>query len=111
MTARIIDRGRGPELEGTRITVYRIMDFLAYNDPPEVIARELNLTMEQVQVALDYIQAHRDEVEENYRIILERVNRPNPPWVEALRAKSPEELKRRILQRKRQDANHADSQG
>lgn len=108
MTAQIIDRGRGPELEGTRVTVYRIMDFLAYDDPPEAIARELDLTMEQVRVALDYIEAHRTEVEEVYRTILERVNRPNPPWVEALRAKSPEELKRRILQRRGQGAGHAD---
>ena len=27
MTARIINRGRGPEVEGTRVTVYRILDF------------------------------------------------------------------------------------
>jgi hypothetical protein len=27
MTARIIDRGRGPEIEGTRITVYDVMDY------------------------------------------------------------------------------------
>lgn len=107
MTARIIDRGRGPELEGTRITVYRIMDFLAYDDPPEVMAKELNLTMEQVRVALDYIQTHRTEVEKNYRIILERVNRPNPPWVEAMLAKTPEELRRRLAQ-KRQGIGHAD---
>lgn len=27
MTAKIIDRGRGPEIEGTRITVYDVMDY------------------------------------------------------------------------------------
>jgi uncharacterized protein (DUF433 family) len=99
MTARMIDRG--PEMEGTRFTVDRIMDFLAYDDPPEVIARELELTMDQARVALDYIEAHRAEVEASSRAILERVSRPNPPWVEAMLVKSPEELKRRILRRGR----------
>ena len=28
MGAKIIDRGRGPEIEGTRITVYDVMDYL-----------------------------------------------------------------------------------
>jgi len=28
MSAKIIDRGRGPEIEGTRITVYDVMDYL-----------------------------------------------------------------------------------
>jgi len=27
MSANIIDRGRGPEIEGTRIRVYRSIDF------------------------------------------------------------------------------------
>jgi Protein of unknown function (DUF433) len=28
MGAKTIDRGRGPEIEGTRITVYDVMDYL-----------------------------------------------------------------------------------
>jgi hypothetical protein len=28
MGAKIIDRNRGPEIEGTRITVYDVMDYL-----------------------------------------------------------------------------------
>ena len=28
MGAKIIDRGRGPEIEGTRITVYDVMDWV-----------------------------------------------------------------------------------
>ena len=28
MGAQIINRGRGPEIEGTRITVYDVMDYL-----------------------------------------------------------------------------------
>ncbi len=36
--ASIINRGRGPELAGTRITVYRIMDYLGDNYSPSAIA-------------------------------------------------------------------------
>ena len=58
MSAQIIDRGRGPEIEGTRVTVYRIMDFVRDNSPRERIASELRLSMEQVEVALAYIAEH-----------------------------------------------------
>src|SRR5436309_9036332 len=88
MAARIVDRGRGPELEGTRFTVYCIMDYVRAGDPPARIAEELDLTEEQVQEAIAYINAHRDEVEPAYEAILKRVNQPNPDWVEADSAKT-----------------------
>ena len=58
MAARIIDRGRGPELAETHVTIYRIMDFLREGSSAECIAAEQHLTEEQVCVALDYIAAH-----------------------------------------------------
>jgi uncharacterized protein (DUF433 family) len=108
MSARIIDRGRGPELEGTRVTIYRVMDFVRDGSSPAEIARELELTSEQVSLALDYIMAHRDEVEAEYEQILRRVRGPNPEWVEARLAKTPDELKRRLEQRRRVTTGHAD---
>jgi hypothetical protein len=69
--------------------------------PPEEIARELELTGEQVSMALHYIAAHRDEVEAAYEQILRRVSGPNPEWVEARLAKTPDELKKRLEQRRR----------
>ena len=110
MAETIHDRGRGPEIVGTRITVYRIMDFVRDNSPPEEIASELRISLAQVQVALDYIGAHREEVEAEYERILARP-RKNPEWVTALMAKSPEELKERILARAAQDAVNADHAG
>lgn len=38
----IVDRGRGPEIAGTRITAYTIMDFLKSDDPRPEIAGELS---------------------------------------------------------------------
>ena len=108
MSARIIDRGRGPELQGTRVTVYRILDYVREGSTPERMAAELDLTDEQVKAALDFIAANRAEADEEYEKILRRVRQPNPDWVEAGLAKSPEELKRRIAACRRQDLAHAD---
>jgi uncharacterized protein (DUF433 family) len=96
MSARIIDRGRGPEIQGTRVTVYRIMDFLRAGSPPERIAIELDLAADQVQAVLEYIDSHRGEVEAAYNEILERARRPNPEWVEAKLSKTPEGLRARL---------------
>ena len=92
----IIDRGRGPEVEGTRVTVYLVMDYLRAGDPPARIAAELALSEEQVQEAIAYINAQRDEVEPAYEAILKRVSQPNPDWIEAGSAKTWDELRRRI---------------
>ena len=109
MAVRIIDRGRGPEVVGTRITVYRIMDFLREGSSAEHIAAELHLSEEQVRVALDYIAMHRRTIEAEYEKILQRVQQRNPPHVEAGRATSPDALKQRIRARRVQDVTHADS--
>ena len=109
MAARIIDRGRGPEVAGTRVTVYRIMDFLREGNSVGHIATELHLTDEQVRVALDYIATHRRTVEAEYAKILQRVQQRNPPHVEAGQATSPDALKQWIGARRVQDVTHADS--
>jgi uncharacterized protein (DUF433 family) len=103
----IINRGRGPELLGTRVTVYRVMDFLRAGDPPQRIAEELDLSAEQVQAALEYINAHVVEVETEYEAILKRVSQPNPDWVEAGAAKSRDELRSRIEARSLEKPVHA----
>jgi len=70
MADRIVNRGRGPELEGTRVTVYRILDFVQEGCSTGDIATALHLTEGQVRVALDYISLHREEVEIEYNKIL-----------------------------------------
>jgi uncharacterized protein (DUF433 family) len=111
MAARIIDRGRGPEVEGTRVTVYRIMDYLREGSTPERIAAELDRTADQVQVALAYIADHREEVEQEYEAILQRVRQPNADWVEEERAATPEALRNRILSGRVKKPAHADTGG
>ena len=107
MAGLIIDRGRGPELAGTRVTVYCVMDYVRAGDPPSQIAEDLDLSEQQVQAALEYISAHRDEVEAQYEAILKRVSQPNPDWVEAGSAQTWDELRRRIAARSRGEPAHA----
>jgi uncharacterized protein (DUF433 family) len=102
----IVDRGRGPEIAGTRITIYTIMDFLKYNYSVPEIARELRLTDRQVRAAVDYIRSHQAESDREYGLIMERVNQPNPPKVEQGCARTPEELRQRI--RARRERGRAD---
>jgi uncharacterized protein (DUF433 family) len=107
MAARLIDRGRGPELEGTRVTVYCILDYVRAGDSPPRIAEELDLSEEQVQAGLEYINSHRDEVDAQYEAILNRIRQPNPDWVEADAAKTWDELRLRIEARQSTETVHA----
>ena len=68
----IINRGRGPEIAGTRITVFDVMDYLKHGWHRDRIAGLFRLSSRDVQAALNYIDLHRDEVEADYRRILDR---------------------------------------
>ncbi len=81
--ARIINRGRGPEIEGTRITVYDIWDYAQEHWHCDAIALRLRLSSAQVNAALEYIDQHKQEVLAGYERILERERRGNPPEVQA----------------------------
>ena len=79
----IHDRGRGPEIKGTRITVYAILDYLLVAWSPERIAAMFRLSVPQVEAAIEYIRYHTLEVMRDYVKILERVECGNPPEVQA----------------------------
>lgn len=81
--AKIIDRGRGPELEGTRITVYDVLDYHKTGMHRDLIADTLELSSQQVEVAIRYIDEHRDEVMADYAEMLGRDARGNPPELQA----------------------------
>lgn len=83
MEASIIDRGRGPEIRGTRITVYDVWDYARDGEHPSLIAATLGISSAQVQAALDYIERHKDAVLREYARIVERAARGNPPELQA----------------------------
>jgi hypothetical protein len=87
------------------------MDYLREESTPERIAAELALTEDQVQAALLYITSHLLDLEDQYQKILQRVSQPNPDWVEALRARTPDELRTRLRSRRAKEPVNADSGG
>jgi uncharacterized protein (DUF433 family) len=80
--AEIINRGRGPEIAGTRITVYDVMDYRKHGWHCDRIASLFSLSACQIQAAFDYIDAHADEVTGQYEKNLEwQRNYKYPPDV------------------------------
>ncbi len=83
LEAKIIDRGRGPEIAGTRITVYDVLDYHKHGWHRDLIAATLSLNSRQVEAAIRYIEEHRDEVMADYQEMLDRDARGNPPELQA----------------------------
>jgi uncharacterized protein (DUF433 family) len=81
MKAEIIDWGRGPEIAGTRITVYTIVEYADWHHT--ALAALLDLSSEQVLLARAYIDEHRAEVMAEYEKIMQRIRRGNPPEIRA----------------------------
>ena len=79
--ARIIERSDGPRIEGTRISVYAILEYLRAGHSREYIAATLALSSAQVQAAIDYIEQHQAEVNAVFERIMERIRKGNPPEI------------------------------
>jgi uncharacterized protein (DUF433 family) len=79
----IINRGRGPEIAGSRITVYDVLAETRAGATPEELAKWYELDVEQIHLALGYIEEHKEEVERDWAAIKARHARGNPPEIEA----------------------------
>jgi len=78
----IHDRGRGPEIAGTRITVYNLLPHFFDATATESYVCELyNLTPEQVAAARAYVLNNPETVLAEHRRIEERMAAGNPPEV------------------------------
>ena len=101
MKPKIIITERGPSIDGLRIQVYDLIGYREdYSD--ESIAEFFGLTVEQVQVAYDYVEANKAEVMAEFDRMMERSRRGNSPEIRAKLEKShqkflamQEEFKRR----------------
>jgi uncharacterized protein (DUF433 family) len=78
----IYDRGRGPELKGTRITVYDVVYYHLNGRSPNYTAAVLGLATDEVLALLKYFEEHREEVLAWHNRIEERNARGNPPEIE-----------------------------
>ena len=66
----VIRTERGLTIAGTRITLYQIMDFLKADYAPEEILTGFRLTIKQMTEVMDYLDAHRDDVEAEYQHVV-----------------------------------------
>ncbi len=83
LEAKIIKTGRGPEIAGTRITVYDVIEYYKTGWHRDMIAAILSLSSQQVETAIQYIEEHRHEVMASYEKNMERIRRGNPPELQA----------------------------
>jgi uncharacterized protein (DUF433 family) len=81
-TLNIIWTERGSSIAGTRITLYDVMDYLRANYSHHDIAEKLGLTIEQINFAIDYIAANRQQVETEYQACLENAEEIRQYWEE-----------------------------
>ena len=93
---RIVDRGDGPKIEGTRITVYTVRDYLHAGRTRDWIAALLHLSSEWVQAAMDYIHDHDPQINAEYAAIVARIERGNPAQVEEQLRANREKVKARL---------------
>jgi uncharacterized protein (DUF433 family) len=100
MDSEIIDRGRGLEISGTRITVYDVWDYARHGWHETQIAVTLRLGSRQVRAALTYIEEHKDEVMSAYQEMVDRDARGNPPEIREKLQASREKLERFIQDRR-----------
>jgi len=78
----IIRTERGLTISGTRITLYDIMDYVTAQYPPKFIRGLFELTEDQMNAALSYIEENRDEVETEYQIVLKQAEENRQYWEE-----------------------------
>ena len=78
----IVRTERGLTISGSRITLYDVMDYLTAEWPPHLIRDRLNLTSEQIEAALAYIETHRPEVEAEYQAVLQTAEDNREYWAE-----------------------------
>jgi uncharacterized protein (DUF433 family) len=78
----IIWTERGLTIKGTRITLYDVMDYLKAQYPPKFIRDAFNLTDEQIQDVLSYIELHPVEIEAEYQEILKTAAETRRYWEE-----------------------------
>ena len=115
MGAKIINRGRGPEIGGTRITVYDVVDYLQEGWRYDQIAGLFRLPPDDIQAAIQYIEDHKEEVMAAYRQIVARHRHVQyPPEVQVKLARNRQKLQAKLAEiraRSEAEGTHASDHG
>lgn len=78
----VIRTSRGLTIAGTRKTLYQVMDYLIADWPPKLIRDWMDLTDEQINNVMQYINEHRAEVEAEYQKVLRQAEEERRYWEE-----------------------------
>ncbi|MEH2085048.1 MAG: DUF433 domain-containing protein [Nostoc sp.] len=79
--SQIIRTERGLTIAGTRITLYQFMDYLHTGHPPQFFRNYFpQITDEQFDAAMFYIDANHTEVEAEYQIVLKQAEENRQYW-------------------------------
>lgn len=91
---QIVDRGRGPQLSTSRITVQDLVPYLQRSySHAQILEIMPVLTVEEIQVVERYIQENYEAVMEQDRKIRERAaNRRNRPEIEEVLRRGGEKM-------------------
>jgi uncharacterized protein (DUF433 family) len=105
-TIEILDRGRGPQLSTSRVTVQDLVPYFQEGCSYDEIIRWIpTLTVEEIAVAERYYRKHQQQLDEEDRLIRERsTQNKNAPWVEKVLDEARAE-RLAITERLRQEAN------
>lgn len=75
-TVRIVDIGRGPQIEGHRLTVMDVFYYLHPGYDFDFIHRAMpSLTRAQLDAVVESVNEHREELAEEDRYVEERIKR------------------------------------
>ncbi len=76
----VVRTSRGLSVSGTRITLYSIMDYIKADYPAVLIRDIFNLTDRQISDVMNYIETHHQEVEAEYRLVLQQAEETRKYW-------------------------------
>ena len=78
----VVRNSLGLAINGTRITLYDIMDYVKNEWAPERIQKWFKLTDQQIADVMDHIQNNRAAVEEEYQQVLKHAEEIRQYWEE-----------------------------
>jgi uncharacterized protein (DUF433 family) len=107
----IINRGRGPELAGTRITIYNILPYFEAGWHHSTIAMVYGISSAEVLAFKDYFELHKEEVLAENAKILARIAKGNPPEVEARLVQSKAKLQALMEELRRNRISEVSGEG
>lgn len=110
----IVDRGRGPRLSTSRVTVQDLFPYFELGYTPEQIIHEAmpSLSAAEIEVAWRHVEANRGEVvKEDGRIRARNADRKNSPETEDILREGREERQNWLRRRHHQHSEAPNGDG